>query len=185
MHCPALADDFSKNLRGIQMEACPKNILFALIGCLLMTGIANGEAEPGQRAPDFVLPSLSDSNLRLSEYRSDVVVLNFWSKNCARCEKALALIESVYEEHRAEGLQVLGIAIDGDPDEAKRVVQKHAIAYPVMLDQDYLVSRLYDLGRLPVTVVIDREGDVVFIDEGFRRDSDENIRAAVAGVLKD
>ena len=167
------------------MEGCFKNTLVAIAGCVLLAGVANGEVQTGERAPDFVLPSLNDSNLRLSEYRSEVVVLNFWSANCVRCETAMALLEDLYCQHKDRGLQILSVAIEGDRESATEVLKNQMMGYPILLDQDYQVSRLYDLGRLPVTVVIDRNGYIVEVDEGFRRDGDERIEAAVAGLMQD
>jgi len=150
---------------------------------LLMTGAVSSADITGEPAPDFVLPSLQGSNLRLSEYRSEVVVVGFWSSWCRRCRQAMPLYESLRARYKDEGLNVLTIAVDGDQDEARKMAADYGLKFPMLLDREHEVSRLYDLGRLPMTLVIDREGNVIFIDEGFRDQGGALIAAKVAGLM--
>ena len=167
------------------MEERLRKVILAGVSTLYAATVFAAAPVAGMPAPDFVLPSLGDANLRLSEYRSDVVVLNFWGPNCARCDRAAALLNALYEQHREAGLHMLSISIDGKVDRAREFALEQSIGYPMLLDQDYAVSRLYDLGRLPVTVVIDRNGNVVHVDEGFRRDGGVQITAAVTQLMQD
>lgn len=158
--------------------------LLACAACMLLaTGVAGSTAFIGDRAPDFVLPSLQTGNLRLSEYRSEVVVVSFWSSRCGRCRKAMPFFESLYQQHRNSGLHVIAIAVDGDVAIARQLVAEFKIDFPMLLDQQHRVSRLYDLNQMPMTLVIDRDGNVVFIDKGFRGNSGERIAAEVAGLM--
>ncbi len=169
---------------GPMLMGKPAKQLLACAACMLLaTGVAGSTAFIGDRAPDFVLPSLQTGNLRLSEYRSEVVVLSFWSSRCGRCRKAMPFYESLYQQHRNSGLQVIAIAVDGDAAIARQLVAEFKLDFPMLLDQQHRVSRLYDLNQMPMTLVIDREGNVVFIDKGFRGNSGERIAAEVAGLM--
>ena len=157
---------------------------FACFICsFLVAGVASSAVDVGTPAPDFVLPSLESGNLRLSEYRSEVVVLTFWSANCARCEKAIPLYSSLQQQYGADGLNVLAISIEGDADAAVETRAEFGVGFPLLLDQKYRVSKAFKPGRLPATVVIDRTGQVVFVEEGFKRGSDEAIAAAVSELM--
>jgi thiol-disulfide isomerase/thioredoxin len=73
-----------------------KKYLIIFAGLLLTINIASSASVIGEAAPDFALPSLHDGNLRLSEYRSEVVVLAFWASWCMRCNQAMPLYKSLY-----------------------------------------------------------------------------------------
>jgi peroxiredoxin len=167
------------------MSKFTKKYLTILAGLLLVVNVASSASFIGEPAPDFALPSLKEGNLRLSEYRSQVVVLVFWTSWCARCSQAMPLYKSLYRQHQAAGLRVLAVAIDGETDVAEKLVKDFGIEFPVLLDRDHQVSRMYDLGKMPMTVVIDREGEVVFIDSGFRGDSVKRIAAEVSGLMEE
>jgi peroxiredoxin len=162
-----------------------KKYLIIFAGLLLTINIASSASVIGEAAPDFALPSLHDGNLRLSEYRSEVVVLAFWASWCAHCNQAMPLYKSLYRQYQTSGLQVLTVAIDGEPDIAKQLVEDFGLEFPILLDRDHQVSRMYELGKMPMTVVIDREGRVVFIDSGFRGDSVKRIATEVSGLMEE
>lgn len=163
-----------------------KLLLKSLIGIICLTaaaGLALSAVDSGEAAPDFALPSVSGKNLRLSEYRSEVVIISFWSSWCGRCRDALPALQSLRSQYADDDLHVLAIAIEGDADLAKRTAAELGVQFPMLLDQQGQVSRAYDLGKLPYTVVIDREGRVVTVDKGFRKDSWERVSAEVAALL--
>lgn len=138
----------------------------------------------GAPAPDFALPSLQGKNLRLSEYRSDVVVLNFWAGWCNRCVDAMPVLNSIYQAHQADGLQVLAVGVDFNHPKAADFVTDPAITFPILKDgAKHHVSKAYELGTLPLTLVIDRAGNVRFVHEGFDADIGAEITAQVAKLL--
>ncbi len=132
---------------------------------LRAVGSLESIAEP---APDFALKSLTGENLRLSEYRGEVVVLNFWSTECGTCVLQMPAVQKLYEQYRGSGLQVLGINIDRNSRRAREMVEKLELAYPVLLDAEKSVSREYKLNALPFVVVIDRDGAIRYTHSGYR-----------------
>lgn len=111
-------------------------------------------------APDFALRSLDRGNQRLSEYRGDVVVLGFWASWCGDCRRRLPELNSLYERHRGQGLVMLGINLDRDPQRARDFARVLGLDFPVLLDADGVVGRLYEVEDVPRIVVIDRDGAV-------------------------
>jgi peroxiredoxin len=161
-----------------------KQILAAVLCLLFLTAASASSISIGDRAPDFSLRSLAGKNLRLSEYRSEVVVLNFWASWCNKCRDAMPVLNSIHQQYQPEGLQVFSIGIDADLKKAIDFTTDIGIAFPVMLDnENKTVSRMYELGTMPLTLVIDREGNVRHIQEGFKRDSGAKIEAVVAELI--
>jgi peroxiredoxin len=147
---------------------------------LRAAGSLEASAEP---APDFALKSMTGENLRLSEYRGEVVVLNFWSTDCGTCVLQMPAVQKLYEQYRDNGLQVLGINIDRNPRKAREMVEKLELAYPVLFDAERSVSREYKLNALPVVVVIDRDGAIRYTHSKYRSADRHEYRREIDELL--
>ena len=122
----------------------------------------------GKSAPDFALPAVVGSNVRLSEYRGQPVILSFWSSKCGACSKQLAALDRLYGTYRSSGLMVLGVSVDDNLLHAEQYARARATSYPMLLDGAKNVSRAYAIDRLPSAVLIDRSGTVRYLhtDDG-------------------
>jgi peroxiredoxin len=123
----------------------------------------------GGDAPDFVLKSLTGSNVRLSEYRGEIVMLSFWATWCGDCRSQLETLDEMRAMYGNAGIAVLAVSLDKEGRSADRMLQAMHLEYPVLHDAGGDVGRLYDVGSLPTTILIDRDGIVRGIYEGYRR----------------
>lgn len=142
-------------------------------------------AAPPQPAPDFTLPLLGGSNLRLGEQRGQVVMLNFWASWCAPCKQEMPHLNRLHDKYRSAGFVLLGINVDDDPAKAVADAAKLGIRFPVLLDQAKLVSKLYQLGAMPTTVVIDRDGRVRHVHEGYRNGIEQLYDSQLRALVKE
>lgn len=122
----------------------------------------------GKAAPDFALRSLERENIRLSEQFGEVVILNFWATWCGSCRQEMPLLDEIYTRYRRAGLVLLSINIDEDADGAAEMARTLGVSYPVLLDSRNEVARAYEIGTMPSTVLIDREGAIRYVSEGFK-----------------
>jgi len=136
--------------------------------CALLTSVCAAAVTVGELAPDFALPSLSGGNVRLSEYRGDVVLLAFWSSRCAVCVTQLTALDDLQLTYRSAGLVTLAVSVDDDLARATRFARSHPARFPLLLDRRKGVSRAYGIERLPTTVLIDRRGRVHSVQPDFR-----------------
>lgn len=121
-----------------------------------------------QPAPDFALRSLEGENLRLSEHLGEVVIVNFWATWCGPCRQEMPALDELYNKYRRAGLVLLGVNLDDDVVRAKEMARALKVTYPVLFDSRKEVSRAYQVGAMPVTVLIDREGVVRYVAESYR-----------------
>jgi len=119
-------------------------------------------AEP---APDFVLKSADGHNLRLSELRGEIVIVNFWSSKCRPCREQLEWLGTIDAQNQ---VSILSVNIDRNSDAAVRAIEDQGIEYPVLFDTDKTVIRLYDPDKLPMAVMIDQQGFIRYIHSGYK-----------------
>lgn len=142
----------------------------AALAMLLAFASLSTAAPPlvGTPAPDFALRSLGDANMRLSEHLGEVVLINFWATWCGPCRQEMPLLDAIHAKYQRAGLIMFGINIDDDQDDAVEMAKTLKVSYPILFDDRKDVSRAYQLGSMPLTVLVDREGVVRFVSDGFK-----------------
>lgn len=121
----------------------------------------------------MAFPSLTGPPVAIEQWRGKVLVVNFWASWCEPCREEIPGLLSMQRKYEANGLQVLGIAVD-TPDNAKAAATAMGIAYPVLIGgigSIDLTRRLGNkAGALPYTVILDREGGLVRSHLGLLRE---------------
>jgi peroxiredoxin len=136
-------------------------------------------------APDFTLHSVAGTNLRLKEQRGQVVMLNFWATWCAPCRQEMPQLNRLYEKYRASGFVLFGVNVDEDVRNAAGTSSRLGLQFPVLLDTDKKVSRLYDLSTMPSTVLIDRDGRVRYIHLGYKGGYEQTYENQIRELLRE
>ncbi|MFQ5543579.1 MAG: peroxiredoxin family protein [Nitrospiria bacterium] len=138
-----------------------------------------------KKASDFTVKSLSGKNIKLSEQRGRVVILNFWATWCTPCKKELPYFNDLYGKYKTVGLEILGVNIDKTTAEARRMSNAFAISFPVLLDPSGKVSDLYGIRSMPTTYVIGKGGMVRHIHWGFGPDEPGRYEKEIRSLLKE
>jgi len=138
----------------------------------------------GAVAPDFSLKSSSGKNLRLSEHRGEVVMINFWATWCGPCRQEMPLLNRLHEQYRKAGFTLLGVSVDDKPQAAQEMARQLSVGFPVLFDSEKQVSRRYDVDAMPTTLIIDRDGKVRYIHRGFRPGYEAKYEAEIKELLK-
>jgi peroxiredoxin len=142
-------------------------VLLGALGLTLAAAAVLASEPPyallGRAAPDFALHAAAGDNVRLSEHRGEVVVLNFWSSRCTSCRTQLAALNRSFATYRSAGLSVYGVGVDDDPAQAQDFARTAGVDFTLLLDPAKAVSRSYQVDNLPMTVLIDRNGTVRYV----------------------
>ena len=150
-------------------------------------GKAALEARPevGYLAPDFTLPSLDGQTVRLSDLRGKAVLLNFWATWCAPCRLEMPTMDKAYQEYKGRGLEILAVSLDaGSNSVVKNFMQELQLRFPVLLDPDMEVLRLYRQFSIPATFLIDKQGIVRHRELGYRDWTDPESRKLLEAILR-
>ncbi len=128
-----------------------------------------GLAEVGSRRPDFRLPDLNGVVREVQEWDGQVLVVNFWATWCPPCRREMPDFIALQAQYGERGLQFVGIAIDERAAVAD-FVQELGVNYPTLIGQADAMEvgqRLGNtMGALPYTVIVDRQGVLVFAKRG-------------------
>jgi len=136
----------------------------------------------GSPAPDFALRNADGEVVRLSDLRGKVVFVNFWATWCRPCKEELPDIEKLYEEKRDQGLEVVAVNYQDDPDDARAFFADLGLDVPMLLDRNGSVYDQYLLQGLPDSFFIDRAGNLAALHYGFMSEEKMRQRLEQAGL---
>jgi peroxiredoxin len=128
----------------------------------------------GKDAPDFVLKGMDGRNLRMSEYRGQVVLVNFWARWAGDSRQEMPALDRINTTYGRAGLVVIGVSIDEDLARAREFAGAMKVSYPILFDTGSDIGRDYQLQKMPMTILVDREGIVWYSNVGFKR-GDERV----------
>jgi peroxiredoxin len=148
-------------------------------------GGAGGVA--GTTAPDFSARTVDGSTFRLSDhFGREVVLLDFMATFCEPCKAELPHLRAMYDENKAKGLLVVGVAMDGPETTADvpAFVRRFELDFPVVLDDDSTIASQYDPRKsMPFSVLIDRSGRIAKVREGYNPGDEKLVEADVERAL--
>lgn len=127
----------------------------------------------GEPAPDFELESLGGSTLSLSDYRGQVVLINFWATWCAPCRLEMPDIEAKYQQLQPE-LQVIAVNFDEPAEDVQAFVDELNLSFDILLDPGGEIQRLYRVRGYPSTFFVDAEGKLVIQHIGLMTEGQLN-----------
>jgi peroxiredoxin len=123
----------------------------------------------GKDAPDFVLKGMDGKNRRMSEFRGQVVLVNFWARWAGDSRQEMPALDRINTTYSRAGLVVLGISIDEDLVRAREFAGAMKVSYPILFDTGSDIGRDYLLQKMPVTILVDRAGVIRYANVGFKR----------------
>jgi cytochrome c biogenesis protein CcmG/thiol:disulfide interchange protein DsbE len=116
----------------------------------------------GLPAPDFQLPSLDGSKVKLSDFRGKAVLLNFWATWCPPCKVEMPWFADLQKQYGKDGLVILGVAMDDSaPDKIAQFASEMGVNYPILLGTDQLSDDYGNVDSLPTIFYISRDGTIV------------------------
>jgi len=141
-----------------------KKIFFTLLFLFVPIVTLGQELRPAQ----LTVKDIHGRNIRLSDYRGKVVLVNFWATWCPPCRKEIPDLIRLQREYRSRGLQVIGVTYPPQKlAEVRRFVRRAKVNYPVGLGTKEMKLLFTQSESLPMTIVISRNGTIQDIIEGI------------------
>ncbi|RCU50042.1 MULTISPECIES: TlpA family protein disulfide reductase [Corallincola] len=136
-------------------------------------------------APDFTLKSSTGENIRLSELRGEIVLLNFWASWCGPCRQEMPELEALATDFADLGVKVLGVNVEQDPSEGMAFLKDITVSFPILFDKTNEVTELYDVDSMPTTVLIDRDGQIRFHHRGYKPGYEDTYRQQIKSLIRE
>lgn len=140
--------------------------LVVVMSCLFFAALSQAESMSGP-APNFTLKSIDGKNVKLSELRGEVVMVNFWASWCGPCRQEMPILDAMYEEYQDLGFTILGVNVEEDPNAAKKLLKSIPVTFPILLDGENSVSKDYEVVAMPSTFMVDRDGNLRYKHLGY------------------
>jgi cytochrome c biogenesis protein CcmG/thiol:disulfide interchange protein DsbE len=117
-------------------------------------------------APDFVLPALDGSSVRLSDFQGQVVLINVWATWCPPCRAEMPMLQAAYEQYANQGFTVLAVNLREPAPTVTAFMREYRLTFPALLDTDGQVSTDYRSSTLPSSFFVDRQGVIRAVYRG-------------------
>ena len=151
----------------------PKLFLRGLMTVLVVLSLATAGWTAGGAAPDFTLPSVIDGKeYSLSQYKGQVVLLNFFTFFCGPCREEMPHLNQIYQENKSRGFVTIGIGLSSDPTQLRFLVKQLGLDYPVLAGDDQVSKNYGNVEVVPTTFIIDRGGNIAHKVLGARTKAD-------------
>jgi peroxiredoxin len=119
-------------------------------------------------APEFTLPDIDGRMHRLSDYRSKVVVVNFWATWCPPCREEMPAMQRAWKQVQNDDIVFLGINVGETEDEIFAFTGDYPVDFPLLMDRDSAAIQNWPIRGLPTTYVVDGEGNLAYRAIGGR-----------------
>ena len=163
-------------------------------GLLMSVAEAGGPVSVGDTAPAVELPLLvaqqingesisAGTSFSLSKLKGKVVYLDFWASWCGPCRVSFPKLEQLRQELGPRGFEVYAINVDEFEADALQFLEEVPVTYPTLYDGNGTAPLLYGILGMPTAYLIDRQGQVRLVHQGFRRNDEVQLRAEIIELL--
>lgn len=134
---------------------------------------------------------LRDLDNQWKEYEdlkgTELTVIDFWATWCQPCVKSIPLLNEMYGAFLEHGVGFIGVSIDGPRNQSKiqPFIQSMGIDYPILRDMDSELMSELGVTAVPTLLLFNKEGELIYVHEGFRPGDEEVIRTHINKHLAD
>jgi peroxiredoxin len=111
---------------------------------------------------DFTIKDMHGANVRLTDYKGKVILINFWATWCAPCKTELPAFIELHDQYKDKGLVILGVSADDDAETLRSFAAEWKLNYPILVgrDEEEMLDAYGPLFGYPTSVIVGRDGAV-------------------------
>ena len=159
----------------------PAAALVASLAAFAWSAAATDAAAP---APTFTLASRTGGQVSLADLKGQVVMINFWASWCGPCRKEFPALDQIYAKYKPMGFTLVAINVESEKSDAEKFLAATPASFPILFDPDNKVSGSYGVSAMPTTVLVDRDGGVRHVHQGYREGYELTYEKQVRELLK-
>ena len=167
------------------MTADPRSVVRAALVLIALCIVTSARAvRVGEAAPAFELAQADGKPVSLAQLRGNVVYVDFWASWCAPCKRSFPWMNALHDQHRGNGLVIIGINVDKRRSDANRFLRDVPAAFPIVFDTNGATPAAFDVKGMPSSYLIDRNGVVIAVEEGFHDDRAAALENRIRALLQ-
>jgi thiol-disulfide isomerase/thioredoxin len=159
---------YTRKKYRVRKSSLPLIIVFAgvalLIAALMISLVAGGDQ---QEANPNAITLLDGGSVEIADYEGQVLLVNFWASWCPPCRAEMPELQAYYDQYQDNGLALLMINSGEAEDTARSFIQQSGFTFPVGIDPTNRISDNYGINALPITLVYDQDGEIVYRHSGL------------------
>jgi cytochrome c biogenesis protein CcmG, thiol:disulfide interchange protein DsbE len=149
-----------------------------------VTGTLTADDDPvGLRAPGFSADSLEQNGKPTRLLKRKITVLHFWATWCAPCQVAMPKLDKLQAKYGARGVMTIGVSVDDEKKGVLTFAKDNKVTFPIGWDRGHEISERYKVSTMPQTFVIDREGVIRAVFQGYHDGDDHQIEKLLKTLL--
>lgn len=140
----------------------------------------------GFLAPQFSLYDLSGNQVRLTDFRGKVILLNFWASWCSPCRREIPSLERLYQKRKDKGFEI--VAVNSERASASQIAsfsEKFGMSFPILLNPKRDVGNKYWVRAIPTSFLLDKNGVIRWKIVGGREWDDSYVLGRIDQLLKE
>ena len=135
-------------------------------------------------APAFELRDMEGETRKLSDYRGQPLIVNFWATWCPPCRAEMPAMNRAWHKIKNAGIGMIAINVGEDEDTIFAFTGDYPVDFTILLDQDSNTIEQWPIKGLPTTFVLDPEGNIIYRAIGGREWDDEALLDKVRALRK-
>lgn len=167
--------NFGLNRGSIAMRHFVRSAVFLLV--IVVAGCSQSPSPV-----DFTVQT-DDGLAPISKFRGDVVYLDFWATWCGPCRDSFPWMKEMQAKYKDKGLKVVAVSLDTDHALARQFADELSSNFLIGYDDTGAIADLFEVKGMPTSVIIDRDGTVAEIHQGFKLDKVDTYEKSLVKVL--
>lgn len=121
------------------------------------------ETSAGKPAPDFELSSTEGKQVKLSDFKNKIVIVDFWATWCGPCRESIPDLVELRKTYKNKGLEIIGVSLDDEStvENVKPFIKNLGINYTVVYGNSKIVQDYGNISGIPTLFIIDQKGNIV------------------------
>ncbi|MFT3947813.1 MAG: TlpA disulfide reductase family protein [Agriterribacter sp.] len=182
-----LRNDLTTDSLKILFNRFPTNLKKTKYGEVITQYILTDDLKVGAHATDIIGNDFLNKELKLSDYKNKVVLLDFWASWCAPCRDSNKKLKKLFQKYNQNGFEIISFSIDTDLDDWKNASEKDSITWINISDLKGLYSKhaaSYKIRAIPKSFLIDKNGTIMQIFTGFDEKYEASLENKIQELMK-